>query len=107
MRVGKGLGGKIGIGLGAAAGCILSFSQSAWAQGCVLCYTSASALNKSAAHELDKAIITLFIPPALIFIGIFAYIYRRRSAWRNATREESLAAFGPKAQLEASGHTRI
>ena len=66
----KGLGGKIG--LGAAVAGVLSFSQSAWAQGCVMCYTSASALNKSAAHELDKAIITLFIPPALMFVGIFA-----------------------------------
>jgi hypothetical protein len=95
MRFWKGLRGKIG--LGAALAGVLSLSQSAWAQGCVLCYTSASALNKNAAHELDKAIITLWIPPVLLFGGIFFYIYKRRSAWRDAASDESLAAFEPGA----------
>jgi hypothetical protein len=105
MGFSQGLSRKAGFG--AAAAGVLFFAQSAWAQGCVLCYTSASALNKNAAHELDKAIITLFIPPALIFFGIFAYIYKRRSAWRTAEPEESFAGFAPGAQLEASGRTRF
>ncbi len=71
-------------GMAAAALAALPlFSRSAWAQGCVLCYTSASALNKNAAHELDKAILVLGVPPVLFFVGIFTFIYRRRGAWRN------------------------
>jgi hypothetical protein len=99
MRFWKGFSGKAGIA--AVAASVLSFGQSAWAQGCVLCYTSASALNKNAAHELDKAIITLFIPPALIFVGIFLYIYKRRSAWRTSEHEEAFGSFGSGAQFEA------
>jgi hypothetical protein len=83
MRFWKGLGGKIGIGATVAG--VLSLSQSAWAQGCVMCYTSASALNKSGATALDKAIVVLWIPPALIFFGVFAFIYRRRNTWRDQT----------------------
>ena len=105
MRFGKGFGGKIG--LGAAVAGVLSFSQSAWAQGCVLCYTSASALNKNAAHQLDKAIITLWIPPVLLFGGIFFYIYKRRAAWRDMAAEETLASLGAGAQLHATGRTHI
>jgi hypothetical protein len=65
-----------------AAG-ILLLGQSARAQGCVMCYTTALQLNKSGATALDKAIIVLWIPPALIFSGIFAYVYRRRGSWRD------------------------
>jgi hypothetical protein len=83
MRFGRGLAGKLG--LGAVAAGVLSLGQSAWAQGCVMCYTSASALNKSGASALDKAIIVLWIPPAMIFFGVFAYIYLRRTAWRDQT----------------------
>ena len=104
MRFGRGLAGKLG--LGAAVAGILSFSQSAWAQGCVMCYTSASALNKNGATALDKAIIVLWIPPALIFWGVFAYIYKRRSAWRDSTPEESFPDFGTGAGFEAPGPTR-
>jgi hypothetical protein len=63
---------------------LLALGQSAWAQGCVMCYTSASALGKSGSQALDKAIIVLYIPPALIFFGIFAFVYHRRKAWRTA-----------------------
>lgn len=66
-----------------AAAALLATCQSAWAQGCVMCYTSASALNGGAARSLDKAIIVLFIPPALIFLGIGVFIYRRRKSWHD------------------------
>jgi hypothetical protein len=72
-------------GLAAVVAAVVSFGQSAWAQGCVMCYTSASALNKSGASALDKAIIVLWIPPALIFFGVFFLIYRRRNMWRDQT----------------------
>lgn len=72
-------------GLAAVVAAVLSLGQSAWAQGCVMCYTSASALNKSGASALDKAIIVLWIPPVMIFCGVFFYIYRRRNMWRDQT----------------------
>jgi hypothetical protein len=67
---------------------VAALAQSAWAQGCALCYTSASALNKSGIHALDKGIIVLFIPPVLIFAGIFAFLYIRRHAWAPARHDD-------------------
>lgn len=83
MGFGRGLAKKLG--LGAVLAGVLSVAQSAWAQGCVMCYTSASSLNKSGASALDKAIIVLWIPPAVIFFGVFFLIYRRRNVWRDQT----------------------
>lgn len=82
MRIGKKRIPRGGLAAAAVAGVAL-WGRSAWAQGCVLCYTSASALNHHAARELDKAILVLGIPPVLFFVGIFGFIYRRRRAFRN------------------------
>ncbi len=78
---------------------LVAFGQSAWAQGCILCYDNASALNKKGIHALDKAILVIGIPPVLLFIAIFVYIYRRRHAWRGASAED----FAPQREL-ALGH---
>ena len=77
----------------------LALGQSAWAQGCILCYDNASALNKKGIHALDKAILVIGIPPVLLFIAIFVYIYRRRHAWRGASADD----FAPEREL-ALGH---
>jgi Na+/proline symporter len=76
--------GRIARWAAVVATTLLALGQSAWAQGCVMCYTSASALGGGGSKALDKAIIVLWIPPALIFFGIFALIYRRRKVWRNS-----------------------
>ena len=100
MRFARRWAGKLGFAAGVAGA--LAFCPPAWAQGCVMCYTSASALNNNAAHELDKAIIVLFIPPVLMFLGIFAYIYKRRAAWRAQTAPETFSAFDSGRGLEPS-----
>ncbi len=62
----------------------LALGQSAWAQGCILCYTTASSLNKKGIHALDKAILVIGLPAVFLFIGIFVFLYRRRNACREA-----------------------
>lgn len=92
----------------AAGAAVVAFGQAARAQGCVMCYTSASALNGGAARALDKAILVLFIPPALIFVGIFVFIYRRRKAWRQETEDSGhpgdFPAGSPFHPIHASHH---
>jgi ABC-type sulfate transport system permease subunit len=65
---------------------LLVFARSAFAQGCVLCYTSAASQRPRAIHALNLGIIILLIPPVLIFCGVFAFFYWRRNAWRGQAR---------------------
>ncbi len=53
-----------------------------FAQGCAMCYNSAAAAGKQGTHALNQAILVLLIPPLAIFLGIFAFFYRRRNAQR-------------------------
>jgi hypothetical protein len=51
------------------------------AQGCALCYTSASAAGAAAQHSLRVGILALMIPALAIFVGILFLLLRRaRSA---------------------------
>jgi len=52
---------------------VLAFARSAFAQGCVLCYTSAANQPPRAIHALDQGIVILLIPPVFIFLGVFAF----------------------------------
>ncbi len=63
--------------LGAA---LLAFAPAALAQGCVMCYTSASAAGHRGERALDTAILVLLIPPLLLFIGILVFAFRRSRA---------------------------
>jgi ABC-type sulfate transport system permease subunit len=65
---------------------LLAFARSAFAQGCVLCYTSAASQRPRAIHALNLGIVILLIPPVLIFLGVFAFFYWRRNAWRGSAR---------------------
>lgn len=56
-----------------------------YAQGCVMCYTSAAAAGPKAQHTFNLAILTLLIPPLVMFIGVVVFAMRRR----NAPPEES------------------
>ncbi len=58
------------------------FVPQAAAQGCALCYKTAAATGKQGTHTLNQAILVLLIPPLAIFLGIFAFFYRRRNAAR-------------------------
>ena len=48
------------------------------AQGCAMCYTSAAAAKKAGLQALREGILILGIPPLVMFIGIFLYVFRRR-----------------------------
>ncbi len=60
---------------------LLALARSAFAQGCVMCYTSAASQRPRAIHALNQGIVILLIPPIVIFLGVFAVFYWRRNAW--------------------------
>lgn len=51
--------------------------QGAFAQGCALCYTSASALGQNAERSLDYGILTLLTPALVLFLAVIFLLYRR------------------------------
>ncbi len=61
------------------AGSLLSLVPAAWAQGCVMCKTSAAAIGEESAKTLDLAIFILLIPAVAIFLGIFFWMIRYRN----------------------------
>ncbi len=58
----------------------LAPAPAAWAQGCVLCYTSLAGANPSAIRAFQLAMFVLLMPALLLFIGIFLLIRRRGAA---------------------------
>ena len=62
----------------AIAATLVALAPSAFAQGCVMCYTSASAANKQGERALDRAIIVLLLPPLAMFLGIIRLANRRK-----------------------------
>ena len=59
---------------------LLGMARGAWAQGCALCYTSASALGASAERSLDFGILALLSPALILFLGVMFLLYRRATA---------------------------
>jgi hypothetical protein len=59
-------------------------APSAWAQGCVLCYTSLMGANPSAIRAFQLAMMVLLVPALTLFIGIFLLIRRRGAAAESA-----------------------
>ena len=72
---------KIAVALTVAA---LAFTPGAWAQGCVLCYTSLANGGPGAMHAFQMAMMTLLFPALLLFLGVFVMIFQRA---RTATAE--------------------
>jgi hypothetical protein len=56
---------------------VLASAQSAFAQGCALCYTSASALGQAGQRSLDYGILALITPALVLFLGVMFLLYRR------------------------------
>jgi len=56
---------------------LLTSAQAAFAQGCALCYTSASALGASGQRSLDIGIVTLVVPALVLFLCVVFMLYRR------------------------------
>src|SRR6202035_44466 len=55
----------------------LGFAPGAWAQGCVLCYTSLASSGPTAMHAFQVAMFALLIPALALFAGVFLLIFRR------------------------------
>jgi hypothetical protein len=47
------------------------------AQGCAMCYQTAAASGAPGREALRHGILILLLPAVSLFVGIFAYIYRR------------------------------
>jgi hypothetical protein len=58
----------------------LAFVPSAFAQGCALCYSSASALGSHAQRSLDIGIAVLLFPSLFLFLGVLVLLLRRAHA---------------------------
>jgi hypothetical protein len=59
---------------------ILVSANGAFAQGCALCYTSASALGASGQRSLDYGILMLLTPALVLFLGVMFLLYRRAAS---------------------------
>ena len=59
---------------------ITASAQGAFAQGCALCYTSASAVGKAGQRSLDFGILTLLTPALVLFLCVMFLLYRRAIA---------------------------
>ncbi len=62
----------------------LSSSTLAYAQGCAMCYTSASAARAGAIQALRSGILILLVPALMMFGGIFIVIYRSRDRFNGS-----------------------
>jgi len=58
----------------------LALTPGAHAQGCALCYTSASALGRAAERSLDWGIIALLAPALILFASVMFMLYRRATS---------------------------
>jgi hypothetical protein len=56
---------------------VLSSARGAYAQGCALCYTTASAAGVAAQRSLDWGILALLVPALTLFLCVIFLLYRR------------------------------
>jgi hypothetical protein len=70
--------------MAASFGAALLCAHPAFAQGCALCYSDASATGQRGIAALRHGILILAIPPMLIFAALFTILYRRRNAHHEA-----------------------
>jgi hypothetical protein len=52
-------------------------ARGALAQGCALCYTTASAAGAAAERSLNWGILALLAPALIMFLGVLFLLYRR------------------------------
>ena len=72
MRIRFAVLAMIGVMIG-----VLSMARGAYAQGCVLCYTTAAAAGPAAARSLDLGILALVTPALVLFLAVMFLLYRR------------------------------
>lgn len=68
----------------------IAMPVAAQAQGCAMCYTSASAAKKAGMEALQNGVFILLFPPLLMFAAILWQTFHRRSAQESVEVESSL-----------------
>ncbi len=56
---------------------LLATARGTWAQGCALCYTTASAAGAAAQRSLNWGILALLAPALIMFLGVLFLLFRR------------------------------
>jgi hypothetical protein len=56
---------------------LLCSASGVYAQGCALCYTTASAASAAAQRSLDWGIFALLAPALVLFLSVMFLLYRR------------------------------
>jgi hypothetical protein len=56
---------------------MVASASSAFAQGCALCYTSASAVGAAGQRSLDYGILALLTPALVLFLTVMFMLYRK------------------------------
>jgi hypothetical protein len=56
---------------------VLGMTSRANAQGCALCYTTASAAGAAAQRSLNLGILALLAPALVLFLCVMILLYRR------------------------------
>jgi hypothetical protein len=56
---------------------IMTSARGTFAQGCALCYTSASAVGQAGQRSLDYGILALLCPALIMFLCVMFLLYRR------------------------------
>jgi hypothetical protein len=59
---------------------VLGMARGAYAQGCALCYTTASAAGAAAQRSLNWGILALLTPALVLFLGVIFLLYRRAAS---------------------------
>ena len=56
---------------------VLGLTSRTYAQGCALCYTTASAVGAAAQRSLNWGIFALLAPALVLFLSVMILLYRR------------------------------
>ncbi|MGH9776185.1 MAG: hypothetical protein ACRD50_14705 [Candidatus Acidiferrales bacterium] len=81
-------------GVAALALTLAALAPVVFAQGCVMCYTSASAANQNGQKALINGILTLMLPVLSLFIGMLTLLYRHRDPQPGCDADSSREDFG-------------
>jgi hypothetical protein len=58
---------------------LVGFTSQAYAQGCSMCLTSAMSQGVRAIEAMNLGILILLVPPFLMILAIFTFLFLRRS----------------------------
>jgi len=57
---------------------LLTPAAPAFAQGCALCSTAASAAGAKAQKALSRGVLILLVPPTAVMLGLIGIVFRQR-----------------------------